>query len=205
MVLLLHSTVIQVCIDHECPVTSIQVMVKAHMDPLAKAKPQENMVYNLMMCGFMCCFMLPMIFIWSVIKWIKNTCRWCWCRCQRRGQSWKIRSVLSEKNIFVIVIAKPKATHECAEAFFLYYCFFWKAILCEKSDYFRPFSSLPAQDSVDFTTVNMFSVLDLLQMETMVKSVYFNLAPILRRHSNHWHIVSHLQVMEECPMNLNQL
>lgn len=65
MVILLHSTVIQVCIDHECPVTSIQVMVKAHMDPLAKAKPQENMVYNLlqMMCGFMCCFLLPMIFI----------------------------------------------------------------------------------------------------------------------------------------------
>lgn len=35
------------------------------MDPLAKAKPQENMVINLlqMMCGFMWSFMFPMIFI----------------------------------------------------------------------------------------------------------------------------------------------
>lgn len=46
-------------------------------------------------------------------------------------------------------------------------------MLCERSDQFRPFSSLSAQDTVDSTTVNKFSVLDLLQMEMMVKSLYF--------------------------------
>lgn len=98
-------------------------------------------------------------------------------------------SVIRKKHFYYCNREAKSYTWMCG-SFFLYYCFFWKAILCEKSYYFRPFSSLPAQDSVDFTTVNMFSVLDLLQMETMVKSVYFNLAPILRCHSNHWHCFS---------------
>lgn len=38
----------QVSIDHECPLISMQVMVKAHMDPLAKVNHRENMVYNLL-------------------------------------------------------------------------------------------------------------------------------------------------------------